>query len=282
MIFPLVKIFTTDKMKKRYLLLMVFFIPWIAWTQIPERPVPQRLVNDLAELLTAEQQQSLEGILVDFNRRTSTQIAIVTIPSLQGYDAADFAFRIGESWGVGQKDKNNGVVVLIKPKSGEESGKVFIAVGYGLEGVIPDAVANRMIVDNEMIPRFRENDYYGGILKGVEVIMNLAAGEYTADQYRQGASNDPKGGAFIVVFLIILFTVVSLFRKKGHNFHSTGSRNLPLWLLLAMMSSGKKHGSSWGDFSGGRGTFGGGGFGGGGFGGFGGGSFGGGGAGGSW
>lgn len=283
MIFHLVKIFKTDMMKLRYLFFLVLLFPRIAWTQLPERPVPPRLVNDLAGILSGEQVQSLEDMLVDFDRRTSTQIAVVVVPSLQGYDAADFAFRIGETWGIGQKDKNNGVVVLIKPKSGEESGKVFIAVGYGLEGVIPDAVANRMIVDNEMIPRFRENDYYGGILKGTEVIMKLAEGEYSAAQYAQGAGSKPGGGAFVFIFLMVLFIIVSLFRKKSHNFHSTGSRNLPLWLLLAMMSSGKKHGSSWSDFSGGRGTFGGGSFGGGGgFGGFGGGSFGGGGAGGSW
>jgi uncharacterized protein len=103
-------------------------------------------------VLNGEEQQLLEETLVQFDRETSTQVVVVTVSSLQGYDKADFAYRIGESWGVGQKDRNNGVIVLIKPKISNEPGQVYIAVGYGLEAVIPDAVANRLIVNNEMIP----------------------------------------------------------------------------------------------------------------------------------
>lgn len=265
-----------------YIWLLIWVLPWTAMGQIPERPVPPRLVNDFSGILDITQQQSLEDMLVQFDKETGTQIAVVIVPSLEGYDKADFAFRIGEQWGVGQHGKNNGIVVLVKPKTGGESGQVYIAVGYGLEGVIPDAIANRLVVNQEMIPRFRENDYYGGIVNGVGVIMNLAKGEFTPQQYAEKSGHTlNRGGAAFLLILLILTVVVFPLMKRGSQVHSTGSRNLPWWLLLTMMNSGGKHRGGWSDFSSGRGSFGGG-FKGGGFGGFGGGSFGGGGAGGSW
>ncbi len=267
----------------QYLVWLVLLLPLVTLAQVPQRPVPPRLVNDLAGILTAAQVEELENLLVQFDRETSTQVAVVIVPSLEGMDPGDFAFRIGESWGVGHEGKNNGVVMLVKPKTEREQGKVFIAVGYGLEGVIPDAVANGKIIDQEMIPRFRENDYFGGIKNGLTVIMELARGEYTAEQYSGDGTGGLVGGGFIflVILMIIIFSMMKGGNKKSFN---TGTRNLPLWILLGMMNSGKR-GGSWSDFSGGRGGFGGGfggGGGGGGFGGFGGGSFGGGGAGGSW
>jgi len=264
----------------RYWFWVVLFVPLVSLAQIPERPEPPRLVNDLAGILTAEQVQELESRLVQFDRETSTQITVVTVASFGGYDPAGFAYKIGESWGVGRKGKNNGVVVLVKPKSREESGQVYIAVGYGLEGVIPDAVANGKIIDQEMIPRFRENDYFGGITHGTQIIMDLARGEYTADDYG-GESGGTAGDGFLI-FLIALILMILTMRGTRGKTYNTGSRSLPFWIWLGMLNSGKR-GGSWSDFSGGRGGFGGGGgFSGGGFGGFGGGSFGGGGAGGSW
>jgi uncharacterized protein len=265
----------------KYLLWGVVLLPFINLAQIPERPDPPRLVNDFAGILDRNQAQSLEDTLVRFAQETSTQIVVVTIGSLGGYDPSDFAYRIGEKWGVGQKGKNNGLVVLVKPKTLSEKGQVFIATGYGLEGVIPDAVANGKIVDQEMIPLFRENNYYGGILNGTRVLMSLAREEYTAEAYQgQPESADSEMKGFVVLLIFIIFIIIALLgggrNKKTFN---TGSRNLPLWILLGMMNS-KGRGGSWSDFSGGRGGFGG--SGGGGFGGFGGGHFGGGGAGGSW
>lgn len=262
------------------LLWLVFWLIALAGSaQVPERPDPQRLVNDLAGILSKEEQAALEETLVVFDRETSTQIVVVTVSSLSGYDRADFAFRLGESWGVGQKGRNNGIVVLVKPKTERESGQVYIAVGYGLEGVIPDAVANRQIVQNEMIPRFKENNYYEGITNGVKVIMDLSRGEYTAEEY-SGSGGSPGVGLGIIVLMIFFVFVLLPVLTRKNRVYSTGNRDLPLWILLSMMNSGKSHGGSWTDFSSGRGSFGGGGSGG--FGGFGGGSFGGGGAGGSW
>lgn len=255
------------------ILLTVLYLRPLA-QDIPERPSPPRLVNDFAGLLAPEQISALERKLVDFNDSTSTQIAIITVKSLNGYDKADFTYRLAEKWGVGQKGKDNGVVILVKPRMGNEKGEAFIASGYGLEDVIPDAVCKR-IVDNEMIPKFRERDYYAGLDEAVTVIMDLAKGKYTAAQYTKKQKAGPAG---LIVPVIILMVVLFAIRAGRSSSHSIG-KSLPWWMALWMLSStGRGHSGSWGNFSGGSG-FGGGG---GGFGGFGGGSFGGGGAGGSW
>ncbi|MDO8930082.1 MAG: TPM domain-containing protein, partial [Bacteroidota bacterium] len=122
----------------KHLLLTIFlslFLFSVFAQDIPERPNPPRLVNDLANVLSDQEEQQLESELVQFDRSTSTQITIVTVPSLNGYEKADFTFRLGEKWGVGRKDKNNGIVIVFKPKIGNERGEVFVAVGYGLEGI---------------------------------------------------------------------------------------------------------------------------------------------------
>nr|NQU93586.1 TPM domain-containing protein [Bacteroidota bacterium] len=149
---------------------------------IPPRPSPPRLVNDFTGTLNRNEVNALERKLVRFNDTTSTQIVVVLINSLEGYDKAQFADLLGEKWGVGQKGKDNGIVVLVKPKVGNSKGQAFIASGYGLEGAVPDAVAKR-IVDNEMIPEFMQNRYYAGLEKGTGTLMELTAGEYTADEY---------------------------------------------------------------------------------------------------
>jgi uncharacterized protein len=261
------------------LFLSVFTLSIFA-QDIPERPNPPRLVNDMANVLTDQEEQQLELELVQFNDQTSTQICIVTLPSLNGMEISDLTFKIGEKWGVGQKGKNNGIMIVFKPKIGNESGAVFVAPGYGLEGIIPDAIANR-VVNQEMIPRFSNNDIYGGLNAGTKVLMGLASQEFTAADYQKktGGKKSGKdgGGGFIFVILIII-VLVSIFKGgRGGGYSSRGS--LPFWLAMGLLGSGNRGSGSFGGFSGGSGGFGGGG---GGFGGFGGGSFGGGGAGGSW
>ncbi len=240
--------------------------------EIPERPNPPRLVNDFAGILDRNDYRKLEANLEQFARETSTQIVVVTVKDLEGNDPGDYAFRLGEKWGVGQQGDNNGLVVLVKPKTDDENGQVFIATGYGLEGVLPDAVVNRTIVENEMIPYFKQNDYYKGLASGINVIMDITRGEYTAEYYQQNYE-EKKGGIIpIAVFFILIFVVLPILRGRSRRFYSPG-RSLPFWLALGMMSGSRSHhGGSFSNFSSG----------GGGFGGFGGGSFGGGGAGGSW
>jgi uncharacterized protein len=262
---------------KKIIILLVFAVFWanLLPAQIPDRTNPPRLVNDFANILDKGEVDRLESKLVAFNNETSTQILVVTVPDLQGYDKSDFAFRLGEKWGVGQKGKDNGIVILVKPKTSESNGQVFVATGYGLEGVLPDAIVNNAVVDNEMIPSFKENNYYEGIDKGTNVIMQITRGEYSAEQYQQSAQ---QGGGSIVFFILLFVLFFWIFgRRRRNRFYSPG-KSLPFWLAMGMLS-GNRHsgGGSFGNFSSGSG-----GFGGGGFGGFGGGSFGGGGAGGSW
>lgn len=249
------------------------------YAQVPPRPEPPRLVNDLANVIPDQQEAFLERELVAFNDTTSTQIVVLTVPSLNGYDAAGFATEVGLEWGVGQKGKNNGLIVLIKPKTGaRDRGQAFISTGYGLEGAVPDAIANR-IVDNEMIPYFKKNDYFGGIKAGTDILRSLTAGEFTAEQYREQTEGDPLF-ALIVFLFVVFFVIIMMVRgRRSRAAYSIGrdsAGTMPWWLLLmgsgSSFGGGSSSGSGWSDFSSGGGTFGG----------FGGGSFGGGGAGGSW
>ena len=270
-------------MIRKYLFLLTLAVlffnvsGFIAFSQdFPEKPVPPRLVNDLAGMLSPEEINSLEQKLVAFNDSTSTQIAIVTVTSLMGYDKADYAQRLGEKWGIGKKSLNNGVLILVKPKQSGSDGEVFIAQGYGLEGVLPDLTCAQ-IVDNDILPAFRKGDIYGGLTNAVNSIMAITKGEYTADEYAQkGRKNAGQHVPFGIILFVIFIIIMLISRGTGgSNRKNISTSGLPLWMLLGMMNSGQGHGGSWGGFSGGGG-------GGGGFGGFGGGGFGGGGAGGSW
>lgn len=259
-----------NRIISKILLVVALFVGIQAQAQeIPAPMSPPRLVNDFAGLLNDSEWNRLESKLRTYNDTTSTQIYVVIVSDLLGYDIADYAFRIGEKWGVGQKGKNNGVVIIIKPKVGNERGQAFVAVGYGLEDVIPDAITNR-IVDQEMIPYFKQNNYYAGIDASTDVIIDLAQGKYTAEQYKSKES--PFAGIiFIVIFILII--ILSMGKHNKTNSSSLG-KSVPFWIAMSMLGSSGR-GSGFGNFSSGSGSFGG-------FGGGGGGSFGGGGAGGSW
>ena len=242
--------------------------------KIPARPNPPRLVNDFADLLTDKQERALEHKLVAYSDSTSTQICVVTVTSLDGTTSDDFAYQIGEKWGVGTKN-NNGVVILVKPKTANELGDVSIQVGYGMEPYVTDAV-NYGIRTKEMIPAFKEGDYYKGIDNAVNAIIGLASGAYKSDRY---AKNDDDAEAvlgMIVGLCFIAFVLVLIAASgKGKN-GKGGSGNGSFWrgLLWGILLSGNGRGgrgggswgggSSWGGSSGGFGGFGGGHFGGGG------------------
>jgi uncharacterized protein len=244
---------------------------------IPVRPSPPRLVNDFAGMLSDREANTLEEKLVSFNDSTSNQIAIVTVPSLNGYDIMDYAQRLGEKWGIGQRDLNNGILILVKPKTSGSDGEITIVQGYGLEGAIPD-ITCAQIIDYEILPAFRENNYFGGLNDATNTLMSLARGEFSSDEYAKKAAKRSGGDSPVGIIIFIIFIIIITFfgKSKGSNNRNIGSGNLPLWLLLSLLGSGGSHKGSWGGFSGGGSS------GGGGFGGFGGGSFGGGGARGSW
>jgi len=237
-----------------------------------QKPV-QSLVQDYAQFLSPNEDQKLQQKLNKLSRETSTQILFVTVHSLLGYDKNDYATRLGEAWGIGGKE-DNGIVILVMPKSVHSKGQVAIQVGYGMEGIVPDIVAKR-IVEHEILSNFKKGKYYRGIDAAVNVITDLSKGKFTADKYlaRNGGNNEGNWVPFIMFIIMAIF--FGLMRFRGARQYSIG-HNVPFWIAMGMMSSGGRSGG-FSNFSSGGGSFGGGGFGG-----FGGGSFGGGGAGGSW
>ena len=234
---------------------------------IPEPMTPKRIVNDFTGLFSTQERAALEKKLVNFNNNSSTQIAVVTVPSLNGHDINDYAARLGEKWGIGQKGKDNGIVILIKPKSGREKGEVAISVGYGLEGVVPDVTASR-IIRNEIIPAFQADNYYKGIDKATDVLIDLSKGEYTADEYKKKNEGSPFD--IVIGFIVFVIILSLIFRTRGGGGYSPGHTSGSGGFFIGPMGGGSSGG--FGGFSSGGGSFGG----------FGGGSFGGGGSSGSW
>ena len=258
-------------------------------------PPNDGFVTDAAGLLTPEQKQAIEADLGAYRQATSNEIAVVTLPGLQGQPIEDVGLEIGRKWGVGSKAKNNGILIVIA----KEERQARIDVGYGLEGAVPDIVA-KGIIERDMIPRFRDGDYGGGITAAIDALKKHIGGEYTADRYTQSAD-----GFDVVAFFAFLFfatfqgLLAFMARSKswwlGGVVGSIGGVVLALlfgwWLSIpALVALGllldffvsrrgpsrRGRGGWWiggGGFGGGRG---------GGFGGFSGGSFGGGGASGRW
>jgi len=238
------------------------------------KPNPPRLVNDFVHVLTPEQRQALEDKLVAYDDSTSNQIAVVIVRSTNQYAIQDVGLQVLRQWGVGgQANKDNGVVILVALN---DHG-VNISTGYGMEGSVPDITANQ-IIENDIVPQFKEGNYYRGLDNATTSIIKAAAGEYKAPA---GYGNRGGGGGIslrtiIIIIFIIIFILSRFFGGggRGGGFMSRrGYRGFGGPIFFP------------GSFSGGGGGFGGGGFGGGGgggFGGFGGGSGGGGGASGSW
>ncbi len=241
-------------------------------------PRPNQLVNDYTHTLSPAEIAALEQKLVAFDDSTSTQIAVVLMKSVGAYDIADYTARLAEKWGVGGGKNNNGVVLL----AALEDRKVSIQTGYGVEGVLPDAIAKR-IIENELKPDFRQGNYYGGIDKATDAIIAYTKGEYKNDQPRKQNSRSGSFPLILILIVIIVIVIVITGRKGGGGggrvIGSRGGADVLWWSLLA---GGLGRGGNSGRGFGGGGGFGGGSSGGGGFGGFGGGSFGGGGASGSW
>lgn len=233
----------------------------MAQGDFPERPSPPKLVNDFASMLSASDAQLLERKLAIYSDSTSTQITVVTLKNIGDYDIGDYAVKLGDLWGVGIKGKNNGLIILVVA----ESRKVYIATGYGMEGTIPDITAKR-IVDQIIVPHFKQGDFYGGLDEATNTIISLLSGEFE----KEPGTASQKSAFYVFLGIIILIVIFSLFSKGGGNGNGNSRGFGGGFFPLGGLGSGGF--SSGGGYSGG----------GGGFGGFGGGSFGGGGAGGSW
>jgi uncharacterized protein len=215
---------------------------------------------------------SLESKLTAYNDTTSTQIAVVIVSTTYDYPIAQYAFQLGEKWGIGQKGKNNGALILVA----KDDREVFIATGYGLEGAIPDALAKR-IVEMQIVPAFKQGQFYRGLNEATDTMIKLLAGEYTADSLK------PRFPYELVIILslfglIFLLSIYAGYRKAKKYAMTNGVDLNTAWRMIN--ATRRAQSGSWGSFTSGRSSWGGGRSGG--FGGFGGGSFGGGGAGGRW
>lgn len=279
-------------MKRLIFSLLTLCCSTLLWAQIPPQPDPPRLVNDYSGVLNDAQVNELEHRLVAFNDSTSNVVCVVIVNDLGDYDAAEYAYEIGDKWGVKDKKFNNGVVILIKPSSSKGGdGDIYIATGYDVEGVLPDATCKR-IIERQFIPELKEGRYYEALVKGLDVILPALAGEINVA--REDGEGDEAFLALFVIFLFIMIIILiasaskSSHNRRGGNGSGNGSRNdedlLNAIFWGSLLGSGHRGGSSHSGGSGFGGGFGGGSFGGGGFGGFGGfggsGGFGGGGAGG--
>jgi uncharacterized protein len=248
-------------------LLFCFLVAQVAFAGPTFPPLTGRVVDD-ANALPPDIREQLDGKLESLEQRTSRQLVVVTLPSLQGYDIADYGYQLGRTWGIGQKSSNNGVLFIIVPSER----KVRIEVGYGLEPILTDALSE-VILDQRVLPKFRDGDIPGGILAGTDAIIEQLTLDAPAAKARVAQAEQERSAPHVNPILVLLafFFVISI---MGRIFRGT-RRSGMMWALPFLFMGG---GGGRGGFGGG---YGGGGFGGGGFSG-GGGSFGGGGASGSW
>lgn len=230
--------------------------------QLPPPPNPPRLVNDFVHLLSQDQAMQLEQKLVAFNDSTSNQIAIVIMQDSSGYPASELAVELMQSWGIGQKGKDNGVLIFINLAERE----MFIATGYGVEEYITDGRAGS-VIDEDLRPQFKAQKYYEGLDIATTHLMQMLQGTFKAEPKK----TQPGTPGMILAVLIIIVVVIVLSKLKGGG--GSGGGYYRTFGGPGMGGFGRGFGG---------GGFGGGGFGGGGFGGFGGGGGGGGGAGGRW
>jgi uncharacterized protein len=187
---------------------LIFAIPQQAFSQtFPEKPSSFKLVNDFAKIYIDQESSLLEQKLDAYNKKTSTQIAIVTITSLNGYPIDDYTIKLANNWQIGQKGKDNGFLILIA----KEDHKVYIASGYGMEGVLNDGKIGT-IIRTKMIPQFKNSNYYAGTIDGLDALIAAAAGEYVNDNSEK---KDSSFFAELIMYLILFFIFILLVRNNS-------------------------------------------------------------------
>lgn len=221
-------------------------------------PAPAAYFNDYAGIVSPGVARQLDAELTQFERDTSNQIVVAIYPKMQSDSSVDdYTVRVAQKWAVGQKDKKNGAVLFLF----QESHDIRIVTGYGLEGALPDALC-KQIVENEIVPRFRQGDFTGGLQAGVHAMLAATKGEYQGTGHtvggRHGRNQTPPG--FIILFIIIV-VVLSLIRGRRNNVYSRRGLSTP-WISTGGGWGGGSSGGGGGGFSGGGGSFGGGGAGG--------------------
>ncbi|NRR91756.1 TPM domain-containing protein [Winogradskyella undariae] len=275
--------------QSKHILFQVLFVlflasPLIGMAQydIPEKPEFQTSVyDDAIHLLSAEQKNNLEQKLIRYSDSTSTQIVVAIISSTNGEYINYLGAQWGEKWGIGQADKDNGIFILLA----RDDRKINISTGKGTEHLLTDAMSKR-IINNDIIPYFKQNDYYGGLNRATDAIFEVMTGEYKGTRQTTESDFPPQVIFFLIIIFIIFVIAISKSSRGGNGGNGgnrSGNRGLLEAIILSNMGRGSYSKGSSGGFGGFGGSSGGGSFGGGGFGGgFGGGSFGGGGASGGW
>jgi uncharacterized protein len=257
----------------RFTFLFVLFASNLAFSQfkIPEKPSFQTSVYDYAKLLSETEKSQLEEKLIKYSDSTTTQIVVVTVPTIEGEDIGILAPKWGHEWGIGQAKEDNGVFILLAA----QERKIWIAPGYGVEDRLIAAI-NGEIIRNIIIPEFKAGSYYNGLDKGADAIFKVLTGKYKGSRIQDNGEGSALPILIFIVILVIFFIIIS--KNKGGNSGNSGGGNGPSLLDIIILSNMGR--SSGGSFGGGGfgGSSGGGGFGGG----FGGGGFSGGGAGGDW
>lgn len=229
----------------RFLLILCLLLP--VSVQALDPPQNAGYVNDRASLLSAPVRLKLEQFLRQFEESDSTQIVVLTIPSLEGEVLEQFSLKVAEKWGIGQQGKDNGALLLIAKQERE----VRIEVGYGLEGKLTDLMAGR-IIDQEITPRFKNGDFDGGIVSGVAAIAEVVLGEYQGS----GSTSRAKKKSPLGLLALLLFLGPGLSLLGGRR---RGSRRRSGVFIGGPFIGGGRGGFGGGGFSGGGGGFGGGG-----------------------
>ena len=244
-----------------------------------EFPALTGRVVDNADLLDPAQEAALTQKLEALENQSQRQLVVVTLPTLNGYDISDYGYQLGREWGIGDETRNDGALLIVAPNER----KVRIEVGYGLEGILTDALSS-LIIQNQIIPRFRADDYPGGIAAGADAIVqqlllpdDQARAVAQQAQQRQSSDDGFPFGAIIWIIMIFFFFILPMMRGRSRRRRFGGAMgDIILWEVGSAIARGAMNGGSGGGSWGGGGGFGGGGFSGGG------GSFGGGGASGGW
>ena len=223
---------------------------WTAALQAaPSFPALSGRVVDEASLMSHKQAHQLTQQLAAFEKRSGIQLVVVSIDTLDGNTIEEYGYQLGRHWGIGQKEHNNGVLLLIA----QDERKVRIEVGYGLEGALPDAIAAN-IIQTRILPAFKRGDMVAGIVAGSQGIMQALAGEYQpVDVAKQ---QDKSGGPWLFILVVVVMLVLHNLRGGGGG---PGGRRRAAYLAAGFGAGRSGGGFGGGGFSGGGGSFGGGG-----------------------
>lgn len=250
------------RLAKGVMALVIVVITTIAAHALTFPTLTGRVVDE-AGILDAATEQTLTDKLAAVEAKSGDQIVVVTLKSLQDTSIEDYGYQLGRAWGIGEKERSNGALLIVAPNER----RVRIEVGYGLEGALTDAVS-QLIIQNAILPRFRAGDFSGGITRGVDDIIQVVSGD--AEEFQRRAAQRPDAApqgvdaATIIIFLFVLFVIIMMLRSSGGGrraMRRRGGYAGPIFVPSggSWSSGGWGGGGGGGGFSGGGGSFGGGG-----------------------